>query len=113
MPCITLSNYGIFFALQTDARVQVVTEVMNVIRMIKVFGWEKRIDEKIADKREEELVYQRKRIVLEIISNILKCVQLNYLWVAALTILQFLHPGHHHDRYVRLLCQSLRFRCEG
>ena len=53
------------------------TEVMNVIRMIKVFGWEKRIDEKIADKREEELAYQRKRIILEIISNILKCVQLN------------------------------------
>lgn len=49
---------------------------MNVIRMIKVFGWEKRIDEKIAVKREEELAYQRKRIILEVISNILKCVQL-------------------------------------
>ncbi|KAF9645156.1 hypothetical protein BDM02DRAFT_3189933 [Thelephora ganbajun] len=55
----------------TDARVQVVTEVMNVIRMVKVFGWEKHIDEKIAAKREEELAYQRKRIILEIISNIL------------------------------------------
>ena len=86
-----LSNYGFFF-LQTDARVQVVTEVMNVIRMIKVFGWEKRIDEKIADKREEELAYQRKRVILEIISNILKCVQLNRLWVVVLTICSFSIP---------------------
>ena len=50
---------------------------MNVIRMIKVFGWEQRIDEKIAAKREEELTYQRKKIILKIISNVLKCVQLN------------------------------------
>ena len=48
---------------------------MNVIRMIKIFGWEKHIDDKISAKREEELVYQRKRIILEITSNILKCVQ--------------------------------------
>ena len=47
---------------------------MNVIRMIKVFGWEKRIDDRISAKREEELAYQRKRIILEIISDILKCV---------------------------------------
>ena len=51
---------------------------MNVIRMVKVFGWEKWIDEKIAGKREEELAYQRKRIILEIISNILKYVQLDW-----------------------------------
>lgn len=47
---------------------------MNVVRMIKVFGWEKRIDEKIAIKREQELAYQRKRVILEIISDVLKCV---------------------------------------
>ena len=57
---------------------------MNVIRMIKVFGWEKRIDDRISAKREEELAYQRKRIILEIISDILKCVQRNRLWVKAL-----------------------------
>ena len=58
---------------------------MNVIRMIKIFGWEKQIDEKIAGKREEELAYQRKSIMLEIISNILKCVQLDYFLMMALT----------------------------
>ncbi|KAJ6489479.1 hypothetical protein C8R47DRAFT_1177182 [Mycena vitilis] len=40
---------------QTDARVQTVSETMNVLRMIKMFGWEKQMDEKIAEKREEEL----------------------------------------------------------
>jgi hypothetical protein len=49
---------------------------MNVVRMIKVFGWEKHIDEKIASKREQELTYQRKRLILEIISDVLKYVRL-------------------------------------
>lgn len=80
---------------------------MNVIRMIKVFGWEKRIDEKIADKREEELAYQKKRVILEIISNVLKYVQLNWLWVTILTRLKFLHSNHHYDRHLRLLCEWL------
>ena len=81
---------------------------MNVIRMIKVFGWERRIDEKIADKREEELVYQRKRVILEIISNVLKCVQPVWLWTMVLTRLKFLHSNHHYDRHLRLLCEPLR-----
>ncbi|KAG6857595.1 hypothetical protein H0H87_010163 [Tephrocybe sp. NHM501043] len=39
----------------TDARVQTVTETMNVLRMIKLFGWEKKMGEKIAEKRDKEL----------------------------------------------------------
>jgi hypothetical protein len=42
--------------------------------MIEVVGWEKHIDGKITVEREEELAYQRKKIILEIISNVLKCV---------------------------------------
>ncbi|KAF9786031.1 hypothetical protein BJ322DRAFT_1057551 [Thelephora terrestris] len=53
----------------TDSRVQVVTEIMNVIRMVKLFGWEKKMDEKIAQKREEELYYQKKRLFLEILNG--------------------------------------------
>ena len=79
---------------------------MNVIRMIKVFGWEKHIDDKISARREEELAYQRKRIILEITSNILKCVQRNWFQVDALTTPQFLHSRHHYDRVIRLLCES-------
>ena len=56
----------------TDSRVQVVTEIMNVIRMVKLFGWEKKMDEKIAQKREEELYYQKKRLFLEILNGLVK-----------------------------------------
>lgn len=69
---------------QADARVQMVTEgalittertatdsslywsyfchitAVNVMRMIKLFGWEKRISEQISEKREEELVLNKK-----------------------------------------------------
>ncbi|KAJ7837802.1 hypothetical protein B0H14DRAFT_2449202 [Mycena olivaceomarginata] len=40
---------------KTDARVQTVTETMNVLRMIKTFGWEKQVEARIAEKRKEEL----------------------------------------------------------
>ncbi|CAL1696193.1 unnamed protein product [Somion occarium] len=50
----------------TDARVQTVTETMNVIRMIKLFGWEPRMDEQLAEKREEELRFLRKLKFLEL-----------------------------------------------
>ncbi|KAF8883972.1 hypothetical protein BD779DRAFT_1787388 [Infundibulicybe gibba] len=41
---------------KTDARVQTVTETMNVLRMIKLFGWESKINTRVADKRDEELL---------------------------------------------------------
>jgi hypothetical protein len=45
---------------------------MNVIRMVKLFGWEKKMDGKIAQKREEELHYQKKRLLLEILNGMVK-----------------------------------------
>ena len=44
---------------RTDARVQAITEVMSVIRMIKLFGWEGKIAERLEMKRAEELRYFR------------------------------------------------------
>ena len=38
---------------KADARIQLVSETMNVIRMIKLFGWEKTTLGKIDDRREE------------------------------------------------------------
>ncbi|KAH9480752.1 ATP-binding cassette transporter abc4 [Psilocybe cubensis] len=40
---------------KTDARVQTITESINVIRMIKLFGWENRMSRKLDETREEEL----------------------------------------------------------
>ncbi|KAG8864753.1 hypothetical protein FRB96_003338, partial [Tulasnella sp. 330] len=46
---------------KTDARVQSITESINVIRMIKLFGWENRVNKQIEEKRDEELKYIRRR----------------------------------------------------
>ncbi|KAJ7094121.1 P-loop containing nucleoside triphosphate hydrolase protein [Mycena epipterygia] len=55
---------------KTDARVQTLS-AMNVIRMVKMFGWEKKMNERIADKREEELNWIWKRKLLDLINEIL------------------------------------------
>ncbi|EIW53710.1 P-loop containing nucleoside triphosphate hydrolase protein [Trametes versicolor FP-101664 SS1] len=49
---------------RTDARVQTVTEMMNVIRMIKLFGWEDRMATQLDEKREAELKAVRKTRIL-------------------------------------------------
>ncbi|KAI0775462.1 ABC transporter type 1, transmembrane domain-containing protein [Irpex lacteus] len=53
----------------TDARVQNVTEMMSVLRMIKLFGWESRVKESVSEKREEELKWVWKRKLLGMASN--------------------------------------------
>ncbi|OCH87310.1 P-loop containing nucleoside triphosphate hydrolase protein [Obba rivulosa] len=50
----------------TDARVQTVTETMNVVRMVKLFGWEYRTADQISEKREEELTWLRKHQFLNL-----------------------------------------------
>ncbi|EMD41587.1 hypothetical protein CERSUDRAFT_79219 [Gelatoporia subvermispora B] len=45
---------------RTDARTQAVTETMNVIRMIKLFGWEPQTADQIDEKRQDELAWQKK-----------------------------------------------------
>ncbi|KAJ7743656.1 hypothetical protein B0H16DRAFT_1693477 [Mycena metata] len=62
----------------TDARVQTVSETMNVLRMVKMFGWEKQMNEKITEKREEELRKLWIRRLLDMANNLL-----NHLTVIA------------------------------
>lgn len=45
---------------------------MNVLRMIKLFGWEHRVQDDIAAKRENELKYIWKRKMLGLLNNITK-----------------------------------------
>ncbi|KAI0750650.1 hypothetical protein C8Q80DRAFT_1097969 [Daedaleopsis nitida] len=54
---------------KTDARVQNVTETMSVIRMIKLFGWEPRVADQLATKRDDELSFIRKYKILELVNN--------------------------------------------
>nr|XP_019050369.1 ATP-binding cassette transporter [Kwoniella bestiolae CBS 10118]OCF29299.1 ATP-binding cassette transporter [Kwoniella bestiolae CBS 10118] len=59
----------------TDSRVDSITEAIGALRMIKMFGWEDRIKERIAAKREDELhlIWQRRLMTLAVIilNNIL------------------------------------------
>jgi uncharacterized membrane protein len=85
--------------LKTDARVQKVTEsqylfpecetqsylhtrfshlkAMNVMRMIKLFGWESESKKEISEKRDEELVWVKKTAILNLINMNLKYVFAN------------------------------------
>ncbi|TDL20537.1 P-loop containing nucleoside triphosphate hydrolase protein [Rickenella mellea] len=44
---------------RTDARVQAVTETMNILRMVKLFAWEMKLLDQITAKRETELRWVR------------------------------------------------------
>ncbi|EMD39558.1 hypothetical protein CERSUDRAFT_111873 [Gelatoporia subvermispora B] len=44
---------------KTDARVQTVTDTLNVFRMIKLFGWEPRAEDQLSRKRNEELKWAK------------------------------------------------------
>lgn len=47
---------------------------MNVLRMIKLFGWEKRVEHNVAEKRENELKYIWRRKMLGLANNCVKYV---------------------------------------
>jgi ABC-type multidrug transport system fused ATPase/permease subunit len=53
---------------RTDARVQTATETMNILRMVKLFGWEPKVAERLAERREHELRYIKKRQILNLIN---------------------------------------------
>ncbi|ESK84755.1 hypothetical protein Moror_568 [Moniliophthora roreri MCA 2997] len=55
---------------QTDARVQAISEIMGVLRMVKMFGWERKMYDRITEKRERELVYIWKMRMLGISTTI-------------------------------------------
>ncbi|KAJ6593376.1 P-loop containing nucleoside triphosphate hydrolase protein [Mycena capillaripes] len=52
---------------RTDERIQVVTETMAILRMIKLFGWESRMRGRMTEKRELELQAIRKDKMLSLI----------------------------------------------
>ena len=51
-----------------------VTTVLSVIRMVKLFGWEDKVNEQIAEKRAVELSWLMKRRLLGLLNNNLKSV---------------------------------------
>ncbi|KAF9015463.1 ATP-binding cassette transporter [Cyathus striatus] len=59
---------------KTDGRVETVTETMNVLRMVKLFGWESKMNEKISDKRQEELLWIWRRQMLDLANGVLNFI---------------------------------------
>lgn len=51
---------------KTDSRTQTVTESMNVIRMVKMFGWESKVKSRIDQARAEEMKYIKKGKLLNL-----------------------------------------------
>ena len=45
---------------------------MNVLRMLKLFGWERKLNDRIGEKRDEELLYIWKRQILDLTNGLLK-----------------------------------------
>ncbi|KZP18368.1 P-loop containing nucleoside triphosphate hydrolase protein [Athelia psychrophila] len=48
-----------------DERIQTTTETVSVIRMIKLFGWERKMEKKISDKRVKEIRWVLRGKVIE------------------------------------------------
>ncbi|KIK70420.1 hypothetical protein GYMLUDRAFT_234888 [Collybiopsis luxurians FD-317 M1] len=60
---------------KTDSRVSDVAETLNLLRMIKLFGWQRKIGEKIHQSREEELKWLWKRDFLGFANRIINHTQ--------------------------------------
>ncbi|KAI0791665.1 P-loop containing nucleoside triphosphate hydrolase protein [Abortiporus biennis] len=54
---------------KSDERVQKIAETLNVMRMVKLFGWEQRMSDQLDEKRQEELRYIQKLKFLELLNN--------------------------------------------
>ncbi|KAE9406408.1 P-loop containing nucleoside triphosphate hydrolase protein [Gymnopus androsaceus JB14] len=55
---------------KTDARVHVFTDMMNILRMIKLFSWEKRMLSKLSEARQEELRLLKKRQYANLLGSV-------------------------------------------
>ncbi|OCH93740.1 hypothetical protein OBBRIDRAFT_810929 [Obba rivulosa] len=86
---------------RTDARVQAVTETLNVIRMIKLFGWESRATDQIGEKRQDELLWQKKYQILSLSINIMNyMIPLVIMLTTFFTYIFSSMAGAHIDRYL-------------
>ncbi|KZV72448.1 P-loop containing nucleoside triphosphate hydrolase protein [Peniophora sp. CONT] len=59
---------------KTDARVQTVSEMMNVLRMVKLFGWEHKLADRVSSKRTDELQWIRTRELLKLANRLANLV---------------------------------------
>ncbi|PIL29209.1 ATP-binding cassette transporter [Ganoderma sinense ZZ0214-1] len=65
-----IQSYQVEKMNKTDSRVQLINEVLNVIRMIKLFGWEPRVAGQVEERRDAELKLIRKTKYIELVNNL-------------------------------------------
>ncbi|KAF7972222.1 hypothetical protein HWV62_18618 [Athelia sp. TMB] len=59
----------------TDDRIQKITETLGILRMVKLFGWEGKMNERLRNTRDEELFWTKKiRVFTMINTNFNRCV---------------------------------------
>ncbi|KAH7097252.1 hypothetical protein BKA62DRAFT_751274 [Auriculariales sp. MPI-PUGE-AT-0066] len=79
-------------AKRTDARVQEVTEMMNLVRMIKLFAWERKVQDRLSEKREDELLWIWKTRILTLVNvNLNFTIPLLNMMVAYATYTLIMH----------------------
>ncbi|KAF7352122.1 ATP-binding cassette transporter [Mycena venus] len=69
-----ISGFAAQLLQAADARIGTITETMNVLRMIKLFGWEEKMLARVTAKREEELHWIWKREIFEWVANTVKWI---------------------------------------
>ncbi len=77
---------------------------MNVLRMVKLFGWEKKMDDKIAEKRDEELVWIKKRKMLDLLNGTIKLFPFPFSELPLISLpYKLCDTDYYNDPYVRFL----------
>ena len=55
----------------TDQRIKSMNEILNGVRVLKLYAWEMAFIQSITSIREQELGYIRKKAIISAVSNIL------------------------------------------
>jgi aryl carrier-like protein len=78
---------------------------MNLVRMIKLFAWQRKIGEEVDARREIELSVLWRRRLLDMVLTIMKC-GLDLICPQILTTLQPRYTSYHYDCDFCYLCRG-------
>jgi hypothetical protein len=76
---------------------------MNVLRMIKLFAWEGKVKQRMYEKREDELLWTKKRQFLQLLNMNAKYVRMPPRFVSILTAVQLHFASIDNDCHLLLL----------
>jgi hypothetical protein len=83
---------------------------MNVLRMIKLFAWEAKVNQRMYEKREDELLWTKKRQFLQLLNMNAKYVRMSRRFVCILTAMQLHFAPLDNGCHILLLCEWTNVR---